>query len=171
MISNTEDLFQSIESNNVLALERKLTTDPSLVNVENEQGLTPLGIASHLGYKESAQVLLDFNADINALSHSKVEYIPTNTALHAAIAGARNFEVIELLLKNNAQTNLFDSNGHTALHTAALHDDNTQLIELLINHGAPVQAKVDGGKTALEVAIEQGNLQVAEKLEEHVDLG
>lgn len=171
MFSNVEDLFQSIESNNVDLLKRKLAADPSLANLENEQGLTPLGMASHLGYTDSVQVLLDFNVDIDAISHSKVEYIPSNTALHAAIAGARNFEVIELLLKNNAQTNLFDSNGHTALHTAAFHDDNTQLIELLVNHGASVQAKVEGGKTALEVAVEKGNLQVVEHLEGHVELG
>ncbi|MEH7392766.1 ankyrin repeat domain-containing protein [Bacillus sp. JJ1474] len=158
------DVFQAIESNDLAALEKALISNQSLSNIENDQGLTPLGIASHFGHKDSVQILLNYNADINAVSHSKIEFIPSNTALHAAIAGERNLEVIELLLKNNAKTNIFDSNGHTALHTAAFHDNNSDLISLLIKHGASVHAKVDGGKTALEIAIEQGNNQVAELL-------
>nr|WP_121615445.1 ankyrin repeat domain-containing protein [Virgibacillus halodenitrificans] len=166
--SNVNEVFQSLESNDVQSLQKSLTSDPSLANAENEQGLTPLGFAAHLGNKDAVKTLLDFHADINAVSHSKVEYIPSNTALHAAIVGSRNLEVIELLLGNEAQTNIFDSNGHTALHTAAFHDDNTQLINLLIKHGASVDAKVDGGKTAMELAIEQGNNQVAEQLKQFV---
>ncbi|WP_432353351.1 ankyrin repeat domain-containing protein [Sporosarcina sp. A2] len=169
MNSNVNGVFECLESNDVQALKKNLTSTPSLVNVENVQGLTPLGFASHLGYVNSVQILLDFHADVDEVSHSKVEYIPSNTALHAAIAGARNFEIIELLLKNKAKTDIFDSNGHTALHTAAFHDDNTQLISLLIRHGAPVAAKVDEGKTALELAVEKGNNQVAEQLKQLMD--
>lgn len=164
MISNVNELFKSIESNDVDAVNKALISNPALANIENEQGLTPLGFAAHYGNKDIVQLLLNFNADINAVSHSKIEYIPSNTALHAAIAGARNLEVIELLLKNQAKTNNFDSNGHTALHTAVFHDDNIELINLLLQHGASVQAKAEGGKTALELAIELGNHQVAEKL-------
>ena len=169
MISKVSDVFQSIESNDVQTLENALISNPSLTNIENEQGLTPLGFASHFGNKDSVQILLNYNADINAVSHSKIEYIPSNTALHAAIAGTRNLEVIELLLKNKANTTIFDSNGHTSLHTAAFHDNSMELIRLLIKHGASVHAKVDGGKTAMELAIEQGNNQVAEQLRYYVE--
>ncbi|WP_331457189.1 ankyrin repeat domain-containing protein [Bacillus sp. FJAT-29937] len=164
------DVFQAIESNDLAALEKALISNPSLSNLENEQGLTPLGIASHFGNKDAVQILLNYNADVNGVSHSKIEFIPSNTALHAAIAGERNLEVIELLLKNHAKANIFDSNGHTALHTAAFHDNNLDLIILLLKHGASVQAKVDGGKTALEIAVEQGNKQVAELLRYYAEL-
>lgn len=164
------DVFQAIESNDIAALENALISNPSLSNIENEQGLTPLGIASHFGNKDAVEILLKYNADVNAVSHSKIEFIPSNTALHAAIAGERNLEVIELLLKNHAKANIFDSNGHTVLHTAAFHDNNSDLIRLLIKYGAPVPAKVNGGKTALEIAIEQGNNQVAEQLRHYASL-
>ena len=164
MSSNVSDFFKSIETNDVDALNKALISNPSLSNKENDQGLTPLGFAAHFGNKDIVQLLINYNADINAVSHSKIEYIPSNTALHAAIAGTRNLEVIELLLDNQANTNNFDSNGHTALHTAVFHDDNIELINLLIKHGASVQAMVEGGKTALELAIELGNNQVAETL-------
>lgn len=169
MSSKVSDVFKLIESHDVGALEKVLISNRSLTNIENEQGLTPLGFASHFGDTDYVQILLNFNAEIDAVSHSKVEYIPSNTALHAAIAGARNIEVIELLLKNKANTNIFDSNGHTALHTAAFHDDNPKLIDLLIEYGASVHAKIDGGKTAIEIAMEQGNDKVVEKLRQYIE--
>ncbi|SCW87673.1 Ankyrin repeat-containing protein [Paenibacillus tianmuensis] len=113
-----------------------LAIHPSLAHSENGDGLTPLGFAAHFGSKATVQVLLDYGADVNAVSHSKLSYIPSNTALHAAIAGERDPEVIRLLLTRGALTNIFDSSGHTCLHTAAFHDDNTELIRLLMEHGA-----------------------------------
>lgn len=168
MSSKVSDLFQFIESGDGDALEKALILSPNLANTENEQGLTPLGFSSHFGDKNTVQILINHHADIDALSHSKIEYIPSNTALHAAIAGTRNLEVIELLLNNGAKTNIFDSNGHTALHTAAFHDDNTELISLLITHGASAHARLDNGVTAMELAIEQGNNKVAEQLRSYV---
>lgn len=72
---------------------------PSLAHTENSEGLTPLGFAAHFGSKAAVQVLLDYGVDVNAVSHSKISYIPSNTALHAAIAGERDPEVIRLLLE------------------------------------------------------------------------
>ncbi|WP_370452961.1 ankyrin repeat domain-containing protein [Sporosarcina sp. BI001-red] len=164
MSSKVTDVFQFIESGDAVALEKALISSPHFANIENEQGLTPLGFSSHFGDKSIVQVLLNHHADIDAVSHSKIEYIPSNTALHAAIAGARSLEVIELLLNTGATTTIFDSNGHTALHTAAFHEDNTELISLLIQHGASVHATKDNGKTAMELAIEQGNRNVVEQL-------
>ncbi|MCT1390105.1 ankyrin repeat domain-containing protein [Peribacillus frigoritolerans] len=115
MSANVSEVFQAIETNDANALKKAIISYPALVNAENEQGLTPLGFASHFGNKDCVLVLLNYNADFNAVSHSKIEYIPSNTALHAASAGKRNLEVIELLLNNKAKTNIFDSNGHTAL--------------------------------------------------------
>lgn len=101
MSSKISDLFKAIASRDVDELRNLLNSDRSLTNKENEQGLIPLGFAAHFGNRDCVQILLHFNVKIDATSHSKVEYIPSNTALHAAIAGARNIEVIELLLQNN----------------------------------------------------------------------
>ncbi|MGO4185664.1 ankyrin repeat domain-containing protein, partial [Paenibacillus sp. TAF43_2] len=126
--------------------------------------LTPLGFAAHFGNKEAAQVLLNYGADINAVSHSKISFIPSNTALHAAIAGERNIDLINLFMKHHADTNLLDSNGHTCLHTAAFHDDNTEIIRVLLEHGANITTKDPEGHTALSLAVKQGNHNVAEFL-------
>lgn len=98
------------------------------------------------------------------LANAENSYIPSNTALHAAIAGERNMEVIELLLTHNAQTNIFDSNDHTFLHSAAYHDDNVEMVALLIKHGADMNARGKDGDSAFDLAIKQGNHNNAELL-------
>lgn len=162
-----DDMFQAAQSGDASRLKAILQLHPHLANAENGDGLTPLGYAAHFGNRDAVQVLLEHGAEINAVSHSNLSYIPSNTALHAAIAGERNMEVIRLLLAHQAKTTIFDSNGHTCLHTAAFHDDNVELIRLLIEHGADVHAKAEGGETALALAVKQGNHNVAELLRQH----
>ncbi|CAH1059212.1 ankyrin repeat domain-containing protein [Paenibacillus pseudetheri] len=158
------EVFQSAQHGDAARLKEILEFHPALVNTENNEGLTPLGYAAHFGKEAAVQVLLDFGADIDAVSHSKISFIPSNTALHAAIAGERDMSVIQLLLNKGAQTQIFDSDGHTALHSAAFHSDNVELIRLLIEHGANVHAKIEGGESVLAIAIQQGNHNVKEFL-------
>ncbi|MEW9699399.1 ankyrin repeat domain-containing protein [Paenibacillus sp. SI8] len=158
------EVFSAARNGELGVLRGFLDSKPALANTENEDGLTLLGFAAHFGQTEAVKLLLDRGADVNAVSHSKVSYIPSNTALHAAIAGERSMDVIRLILAHDADTNLFDSNGHTSVHAAAFHDHNTEMIQLLIDHGADVNAKVEGGVYAIALAKEQGNLRVAELL-------
>jgi len=158
------ELFQAAQSGDAARIKHLLDLDAALANTENLDGLTPLGYAAHFGHPDAVQMLLDYGADIDAVSHSNIPHIPANTALHAAIAGKRNIEVIRLLLARGARTDLLDSNGHTCLHTAAFHDDNVEIIRLLVEHGARVEAKAEDGTTALDLAVARGNRKVAELL-------
>lgn len=160
------EVFEAIQEGDASRLNNLLESDSNLANTENSDGLTPLGFAAHFGRKEVVQVLLDHGARIDAVSHSTISFIPSNTPLHAAIAGERSMDVIKLLLSQKAQTNILDSNGHTCLHTAAFHDDNIEIIRLLIEHGADANAISEEGDTALALAVKQGNHNVAEFLRE-----
>ncbi|WP_438431491.1 ankyrin repeat domain-containing protein [Gorillibacterium sp. sgz500922] len=157
-------LFQAAQAGDAPALEELLQAEPELANRENEDGLTPLGFAAHFGSPAAVRVLLEHGADVEALSHSRVPYIPSNTALHAAIAGERSVEVIRLLLDRGADPNRTDSDGHTCLHAAAFHDDGTEILQLLIGRGAELNARGGAGETALSLAIRQGNRTTAERL-------
>ncbi|MFF2480000.1 ankyrin repeat domain-containing protein [Paenibacillus sp. NPDC058071] len=161
------DVFQAIQKGDTARLTDILESHSYLSNTENGEGLTPLGYAAHFGNNEAVQILLTHGADVDAISHSKLSYIPSNTALHAAISGERNLDVVRLLLAHKAQTIIFDSNGHACLHTAAFHDDNIEIIRLLIEHGADVNARIKDGETALSLAIKQGNNNVEEFLRQH----
>jgi len=165
--SFVDEVFQAAQTGDAARLKEILAAHPHLANTENSEGLTPLGYAAHFGSKDAVQVLLDYGAEVNALSHSKIPYIPSNTALHAAIAGERNLDVINLLLAHQAKTSIFDSNGHTCLHSAAFHDDSIELIRLLIEHGADVNAKAGGGETALSLATKQENHEAAQFLRQN----
>ncbi|MCJ8014319.1 ankyrin repeat domain-containing protein [Paenibacillus sp. KQZ6P-2] len=159
-----EELFQAAMEGNASRLRDLVDSSPERANMENADGLTLLGYAAHYGQAEAVRVLLAAGADVNAVSHSQVSYIPSNTALHAAIAGEKDMDVIRLLLDHKAGTRIMDSNGHTCLHTAAYHDDNVELIRLLLDNGAQAHEQTVDGETALTIAEKRGNRNVAELL-------
>lgn len=111
-------LFQAAQDGEAAGLKSLLEAHPELANTENQDGLTPLGYAAHYGQATSVRLLLEHGADVNAISHSLISFIPSNTALHAALAGERSVQVIRLLLEHGASTNIADSDGQHALHTA-----------------------------------------------------
>lgn len=161
------DLFQAVQSGDAAKVKEIIAAHPQLANTETQDGLTPLGYAAHFGNAEVVRVFLELGADVNAVSHSSISFIPSNTALHAVIAGERSLEVIKLLLAKGADTTILDSNGHTSLHSAAFHDDNLEIIRLLMEHGADVNASADGGDTPLSLAVQQGHENVASLLREY----
>lgn len=159
-------LFQAAQHGDVANLQSVLATFPELANTENVDGLTPLGYASHYGQADAVRTLLDHGADVNAISHSKISFIPSNTALHASLAGERSSEVIRLLLEHGASCSILDSDGQNALHSAAFHTDQAELIQLLLQHGADPNVLNAAGQTALDIATERGNTSTASYLRE-----
>jgi ankyrin repeat protein len=153
-MSSTEqqitDVFKAAQEGDAARLRESLSSEPSLANTENNDGLTPLGFAAHFGQKDAVRVLLEYGADVNAISHSKLSFIPSNTALHAAIAGNKSIEVVEILIKNGADVNAIDSNEHTPLQAVAF-EGNTEIARLLIKEGADLSRKAGVG-SALSIA-------------------
>ncbi|MBY0202471.1 MULTISPECIES: ankyrin repeat domain-containing protein [Paenibacillus] len=161
-----EQLFEAAQQNNAEKVKSLLAVQPELANTENKDGLTPLGYAAHFGSTESVHALIEHGADVNAISHSLISFIPCNTALHAALAGERSVEVIKLLLEHGASTSTLDSDGQQALHTAAFHTDQTAIIDLLLEYGADVKASNTSGEIALDIAKQRGHTSVAARLEQ-----
>ncbi|MCM3128066.1 ankyrin repeat domain-containing protein [Paenibacillus provencensis] len=158
------DLFKALIAGDTAKVLGLLEEQPHLANTENEDGLTPLAYAGHLGFTEIVQALLEYEVEVNAVTHSQISYIPSNTALHATIAGERSLEIIRLLLARGADPRIVDSNGHTPLHSAAYHADSLEMIQLLLEHGAEWDKLTPEGETALQIADGQGNQRVAEML-------
>jgi uncharacterized protein len=148
-------LFDATEKGENEIVIEIINEQPNLIHEENEHGLTLLGIAAHYGQYEVVKTLVKNGAQINALSHSKLSFIPKNTALHAAIAGAKSIEVIDFLLTHGANPNISDSEGHTPLHIAAF-EGNASIAELLMKNGAEIKTN-NSGKTPIEIAEERGN--------------
>ncbi|SCY44317.1 Ankyrin repeat [Paenibacillus polysaccharolyticus] len=165
-LESLEQLFEAAQQNDVEKIKSLLAVQPELANTENKDGLTPLGYAAHFGHSESVHALIEHGAEVNAISHSLISFIPCNTALHAALAGERSVEVIQLLLEHGASTSILDSDGQQALHTAAFHTDQTAIIDLLLEYGADVTALNTSGEIALDIAKQRSHTSVAARLEQ-----
>lgn len=159
-------LFHVAETGDHQLVDKLLNEQPVLVNKENENGLTLLGIAAHFGQIEVVKKLLSHGAEINAVSHSKISFIPQNTALHAATAGAKSIETIEYLLLSGADCNIKDSEGHTPLHIAAF-EGSISIAKLLIEKGAKIY-KSNAGKTPLQIADERNHTEFSHFLSQAI---
>jgi ankyrin repeat protein len=157
------DLYLAAEKGDVVQLEEILGAEPHLVNALSSDGLTALGIAAHYGQVEAVRTLLRLGADVNQLSQSKIPFIPSNTALHAAIAGDRSVEVVKILLDHGADVTLTDSNHHTPLQAAAFNG-NVEIGRLLLEKGADVNAQHCNSQTALAISRKQGHTAFVELL-------
>lgn len=112
--------------------------------------------------KDLVKTLLDNGADVDGGN------LGNNwTALIYATANGLNKDIVELLIKYNANINVReDLNGFTPLMWAAIKD-RKDLVKTLLNNGADVNIKDDEGKTALVIAREKGHLETLELLKQY----
>ena len=155
----------AIEINDEVAFALILNNHPHLVNHENENGLTPLGLAAHYGRLDMVRTLLEKGADANAVSHSQILNIPSNTALHAAIAGKKNPEIIRMLIDAMDSVDVADSNGYTPLHMAAF-DDSASIAQLLIEAGADTYALSFKDESAMDIAEKRNSQKIIKLLKD-----
>ena len=117
---------------------------------------TPLHAAALANARETAEVLLQNGADINAKDDEGA------TSLHfAALANAR--ETAEVLLQNGADIDTRAKDGLTPLHAAALANAR-ETAEVLLQNGADINAKNEDGITPLHFAAGANAWETAEVL-------
>ncbi|KAK0064429.1 ankyrin repeat domain-containing protein 50 [Biomphalaria pfeifferi] len=109
------------------------------------------------------RILLDEKPDINqrfCRSHYNPKSpIPKSVCLLHITASYNHLQFTEMLLHNNADPNVTDSNGNTALFYA-----NKDICNFLLRSGADVNVKNAKGQTAIFSAIENRMADVVEAL-------
>jgi ankyrin repeat protein/type II secretory pathway predicted ATPase ExeA len=126
------------------------------VNVQDEEGRTPLMLAAGRGHLEVARILLDRGAAIGA----------ANTTLGTALAYAAwsgHWEVVSELLRRGSRTDSTNGEGWTPLMYAAING-HTQCVKELLDRGADVNARNREGRTALSAAVWNGHTRLARAL-------
>lgn len=120
---------------------------------------TPLYYAALHNQKEIAQLLLNFEADINATTNMG------NTAVHVASAAPAR-RTLELLLDNGGDVNARNYKLQTPLHYAVEEwwAEGSETVRLLIERGANVSAKDETRQTPLAKALARNKLHIAEIL-------
>ena len=124
------------------------------VKLRDKNGLTALGWAAHS--KESAKVLLEAGADVNAKSNLG------GTPLLIAAAYPGNTGLLRLMLEKGANIHISVS-GSTALTLAAFTGD-VQGVAFLLDHGADPNPPGPGGHSALHLAVMRGDRPMVKRL-------
>lgn len=152
----TRDIYSAARYGDLPMARALLKENPGLAFSTDLNGRTALHLAAANGQLTVAELLLAYNANVNARSASHT------TPLHEA-AGAGHKEVAELLLTHSADINARDNRGGTPLHWAVL-TNRRLVVEMLLARHAAVNAKTSLGYTPLHMAAVAGNMRLVELL-------
>ncbi|XP_065056009.1 tyrosine-protein kinase HTK16-like [Rhopilema esculentum] len=129
------------------------------VNSRDEEGRTPLHIASCKGYQDIILLLLNYAADVSASSSTGT------TPLQEACA-AGHVEAARLLITQGRADvqERSQSNGWVPLHEAALRG-NIDCCHLLLSHHASMNPRTMEGDTPRDLALRYNRLEIVEFLD------
>jgi uncharacterized protein len=154
----TLDIFEAASLGRLDRL-RDLARDSAAVSSRSADGFTALHFACFFGQSESARLLIESGAAVDAVAANPMAVMP----LHSA-ASARNLEAARLLLEHGAPANARQHGGWVPIHAAAQNGDRP-MVDLLLLHSADPKLANDDGKTPAKVAREKGHEEIAALLE------
>uniref|UniRef100_A0A336MKV2 CSON001140 protein n=1 Tax=Culicoides sonorensis TaxID=179676 RepID=A0A336MKV2_CULSO len=145
-----KELLWAATEDKIEIVEKILNDHPELVNVRDRDGYTPLHKACYNNNYEMAQLLLRFNADIEA--QTEMEWTP----LHSA-AKWNNAKLVALLLQHGANINALSEGNNTPLHVATtVSSCRDTLIELFMNDELNPGLLNSSDETAAQIAKRTG---------------
>lgn len=139
MSFSQDNIFDVARTGSIDDVKALMAINPDTINVVSEKGFVPLTLACYNGNKAVALFLASKVKDIDGNS----EY---GTPLMAAVY-KNKLEIVEGLLKLNANPNVADVNGTTPLHYAIIFK-NEPIIKLLVDANADVEFKDNRGNSA-----------------------
>ncbi|GEN69397.1 ankyrin repeat domain-containing protein [Chryseobacterium rhizosphaerae] len=139
-----KSIFDIARSGTVTEVQEIMKQNPDVINQTNESGFSPLILACYRGNVEVAKFLIDHVKDVNYKSDE-------GTAL-SGLSVKYNKDLVERLLKKNADPNIADTTGYTPLFWAVKFG-NKELVELLLKYNADKTKKDSMGMTPFEYAL------------------
>lgn len=152
-----DDLMSKGDFSSILELLLNRNID---INFIDENGMTPLYIASQYNRVQCATLLLDRGADIAVGIANDAA-----TALHYA-ATYNSLDVARLLVQYGANVEAQDFTGNTPLHIA-VNSNSLNVAKFLLECGTNTETVNLSNKTALELATEQRNVSIVNMLIKH----
>lgn len=146
-----KSIFDIARTGTVAEVKELMKQNPDIINQTNDSGFSPLILACYRGNVEVAKFLMDNVKDINYKSQE-------GTAL-AGLSVKYNKDLVEYILKKNANPNLVDTTGSTPLFWAVKFG-NKELIELLLKYKADKTIKDSQGMTPFEYALQTNNKEI-----------
>jgi ankyrin repeat protein len=124
------DVFEAAALGDAAHLRRLLDADSKLAQARSDDDFTALHYAAFFDGPETALLLVEHGADVNAFADNDLGVHPLNSA-----AAARRPKVAAILLEHGADPNAPTRGGFTPLDAARENGDE-KLAELLRSHGA-----------------------------------
>jgi ankyrin repeat protein len=124
------DVFEAAALGDAARLRELLGADSKLAHARSDDDFTALHYAAFFDGPETALLLVDHGADVNAFADNELGVHPLNSA-----AAAGRLEVAAILLEHGADPNATTRGGFTPLDAARENGDE-KLAELLRSHGA-----------------------------------
>jgi ankyrin repeat protein len=124
------DVFEAAALGDAARLRELLDADSKLAQARSDDDFTALHYAAFFDGPETALLLVEHGADVNAFADNELGVHPLNSA-----AAARRPEVAAILLEHGADPNAPTNRGFTPLDAARENGDK-KLAELLRSHGA-----------------------------------
>ena len=159
-------LFKAIIDGKFREAERIIKYDPSSVNqMSDEDGITPIFVASFFGRESFVKLFLEANANIHAKNDDGL------TSVMSTIQGINQFEnpiphenVVRLLLEKNANVKHQALRGYTAL-IFAIFAKNEIIVEYILRHDpSSVNQNDINGDTPLHHASFDGQVEIVKLL-------
>jgi len=144
----TTRLCLAVEQGNASSVRSIIAGTPRAVNGKNDEGLTPLYLASAYGDCDVVELLCANGAYIDEPIDSSTGWTP----LHIAALNGYHC-VVKTLLSHSAMVNVRDRQGRTPLHLAAAMD-RVEVVYLLVECGAALRARDGNGRTPVDIARE-----------------
>jgi ankyrin repeat protein len=145
-------LFIAIIAKTDNSIVKMLLESGAKVNINYNDGNTPLIVAIENENIEVVKMLLDKGANVNQKDiNEQYGYTPLTVAIQK-----KYFKVVELLLDKGADVNQTNDDGFTPLTVAIFNDFyNVDIVKLLLDKGANVNEANIYGFTPLIIAIDE----------------
>ena len=129
---SSENLLSSIEKELVHCIPF-LIQQGADVNVSNDNGATPLHLATMEGHKEVVALLIEKGADVTVSNENGT------TPLHFAAWDSER-EIAAILIENGADINVRNKRGNTPFHWATGKGDR-EIFNFLLDQGAEIDVR------------------------------
>ena len=127
-------------------------------------GFTPLFESADKMHLDTAQVLLENNADINLRDYQG--QTPLYWVLSYCRSKGKLMDMVRLLLEHGADPNICTNDHRTPLHEASSHG-LLEAARLLLSQGAKTDEEDKNGRTPLQMAASNGHDEMTKLLVEH----
>jgi uncharacterized protein len=140
-------VFEAAAFGRLDRLRSILAEEPAQATAFSDDGFTALHLAVFAQREETARLLIEHGANLDARSTGSIARVPPlGTA-----AFVRSCSLARLLLDAGADVNGQGEGGFTALHAAAENGDE-DLVRLLLDHGADASLATAQGKRPVDLA-------------------